>query len=82
MTLADQLAGLGYTNYLVGKWHLGHAKHLYHPLNRGFHHFFGVLGNKLNITYCQTVKVHDYSRAVSANLPKFYSVQKNTLFIF
>ena len=49
MTLADQLAGLGYTNYLVCKWHLGHAKSLYHPLNRGFHHFFGVLGNKLTI---------------------------------
>ena len=49
MTLGDQLAGLGYTNYLVGKWHLGHAKSLYHPLNRGFHHFFGVLGNKLTM---------------------------------
>ena len=43
-TLADKLADLGYSNYLVGKWHLGNAKMMYHPLKRGFHNFFGVLG--------------------------------------
>ena len=81
MTLADQLARRGYTNYLVGKWHLGHAKHLYHPLNRGFHHFFGVLGNKLNITYCQTVKVHDYSRAVSESSEVLQCPEKYPFYI-
>ena len=62
MTLGDQLAGLGYTNYLVGKWHLGHAKSLYHPLNRGFHHFFGVLGNKLTILNVFSSDLHDIYR--------------------
>ena len=47
-TLADKLGDQGYTNYLVGKWHLGNAKMMYHPLKRGFHNFFGVLGGGLN----------------------------------
>ena len=47
-TLADQFATMGYTNHLVGKWHLGNSKKLYHPLNRGFHSFYGVLGKIVN----------------------------------
>ncbi|MBD8488254.1 arylsulfatase [Echinicola sp. CAU 1574] len=26
---------------MIGKWHLGHSKLAYHPLNRGFTHFYG-----------------------------------------
>jgi len=47
-TLAEELDTLGYKNHLIGKWHLGNSKKHYHPLNRGFHHFFGVLGGGLN----------------------------------
>ena len=57
-TMADQFATMGYTNYLVGKWHLGTSKNMYHPLNRGFHHFYGVLGKNnisvLNSSYTTT----------------------------
>ena len=41
-TLADAMRSTGYTTGMVGKWHLG-EKDVFHPLNRGFDHFFGVL---------------------------------------
>lgn len=46
-TIADRLAELGYVNGLIGKWHLGEAEH-FHPLNRGFHEFWGYLGGGHN----------------------------------
>ncbi len=42
-TMAEFLQQSGYHNMAIGKWHLGvHEK--FHPLNRGFHEFFGFLG--------------------------------------
>ena len=46
--MPEQLATMGYRNYLVGKWHLGGSKPMYHPLRRGFHHFYGLLGGGFN----------------------------------
>ena len=46
-TIADRLAGLGYVNGLIGKWHLGEAEH-FHPTKRGFHEFWGYLGGGHN----------------------------------
>lgn len=40
-TLADYLKAQGYQTWLVGKWHLGHAKRAFHPNARGFDHFYG-----------------------------------------
>lgn len=42
-TLADRLQAAGYVTGLVGKWHLGAARHL-QPQKRGFDEFFGFLG--------------------------------------
>lgn len=40
--LPQMLAAAGYKNRAaLGKWHLGHAKRAYLPLNRGFTHFYG-----------------------------------------
>lgn len=40
--LPQMLAKAGYKNRAVlGKWHLGHARQKYLPLNRGFTHFYG-----------------------------------------
>lgn len=36
-TLAEVLAGAGYTTGLIGKWHLGAFDPRYHPMRRGFH---------------------------------------------
>lgn len=46
-TMADRLASLGYTNGLIGKWHLGEADH-FHPTKRGFHEFWGYRGGGHN----------------------------------
>ena len=42
-TVADHLKSLGYTNGLIGKWHLGGKPH-FHPLHRGFDEFWGYTG--------------------------------------
>ena len=42
-TLADTLGKVGYRCGIIGKWHLGAHPDL-HPLRRGFHEFFGMLG--------------------------------------
>ncbi len=42
-TLGNLMKAAGYATGLIGKWHLG-ALPQYHPLNRGFDEFFGILG--------------------------------------
>ena len=42
-TFARHLQQAGYSTALIGKWHLGAAAP-FHPLNRGFDRFFGILG--------------------------------------
>lgn len=49
MFLPQALAQAGYTNRaLIGKWHLGHASAAYHPLSRGFTHFYGHLNGNID----------------------------------
>ncbi len=41
-TIAEILTHVGYKHRVcIGKWHLGHHKRSYHPLNRGFTYFYG-----------------------------------------
>ena len=41
-TLPDVFAKAGYKRRAcIGKWHLGHYKRAYHPIERGFTHFYG-----------------------------------------
>jgi arylsulfatase B len=48
-TLADMLGKAGYPNRaIVGKWHLGHSRRAYYPLERGFTHFYGHLNGALD----------------------------------
>ena len=42
ITVADMLSESGYATGMVGKWHLGYLPQ-FHPLNRGFDNYFGVL---------------------------------------
>lgn len=41
-TIAARLGALGYRTACIGKWHLGYPD-AYHPLERGFDHFYGCL---------------------------------------
>lgn len=47
-TFPSVLAEHGYTNGLIGKWHLGDwtqdKTRRFHPLRHGYHHFFGMTG--------------------------------------
>ncbi len=48
-TIADVLGRHGYENRAaIGKWHLGHSRWSYYPLNRGFTHFYGCLNGALD----------------------------------
>ncbi|TZF81330.1 arylsulfatase [Pedobacter sp. BS3] len=47
--LPQVLAEAGYKDRaLIGKWHLGHATLKYHPMRRGFTHFYGHLNGALD----------------------------------
>ena len=47
-TIADVLGENGYDNRaVIGKWHLGHSRKVYYPLNRGFTHFYGHLNGAI-----------------------------------
>ncbi|MEP0369027.1 MAG: sulfatase-like hydrolase/transferase [Cyclobacteriaceae bacterium] len=49
VTLPEMLAEAGYRNRgLVGKWHLGHSRRAYHPLNRGYSYFYGHLNGAID----------------------------------
>ena len=65
-TLGDLMRGAGYSTGLVGKWHLG-ALEQYHPLNRGFDEFFGILGG--GTSYIDSAKegVHSWPGAISGD---------------
>jgi uncharacterized sulfatase len=48
VTFPEVLARAGYTNGLVGKWHIGdwtkNPSRRFHPTNHGFHYFMGLTG--------------------------------------
>ncbi|MCP4313034.1 MAG: sulfatase-like hydrolase/transferase [Bacteroidetes bacterium] len=43
LTIANHLSDYGYKSSIIGKWHQGHGDG-FHPLDRGFDHFYGFLG--------------------------------------
>lgn len=57
--LPQALADAGYVSGIVGKWHLGDAPR-FHPLERGFDEFFGLLGGG-----------HDYFKSAGADAREY-----------
>lgn len=58
-TLGDHLKSVGYKTALVGKWHLGTGEG-FHPNDRGFDHFCGMLTGSHN--YFPTQSKHQLER--------------------
>ena len=50
MTIAEVLRPAGYDTYAIGKWHvsLGVKDTKNHPLQRGFNHYYGIIGGAAN----------------------------------
>lgn len=47
--LPQELEKAGYKHRaVIGKWHLGHSRKKYYPLNRGFTHFYGHLNGAID----------------------------------
>ena len=47
--LPEELGKAGYKNRaIIGKWHLGHSRKKYYPLNFGFTHFYGHLNGAID----------------------------------
>ncbi|KAF8355488.1 sul-3 [Pristionchus pacificus] len=42
--VSDNLRALGYSTYLIGKWHLGYCNKKFLPTERGFDYFYGYYG--------------------------------------
>lgn len=47
-TLGEMLQDQGYFTAFLGKWHIGAAYNMYHPLNQGFDYFRGSLGGAVD----------------------------------
>jgi arylsulfatase A-like enzyme len=52
-TIGDRLQEQGYVTGLLGKWHLGEEEQ-FHPQNRGFDEFYGLLGGSRDFFKPQT----------------------------
>ncbi len=65
-TLGNLMQGAGYETGLVGKWHLG-ALEKYHPLNRGFDEFYGILGGGTSYIDSGMEGVHSWPGPTSGN---------------
>jgi arylsulfatase A-like enzyme len=61
-TMAESFQAAGYQTAIVGKWHLGHAQETYHPLRRGFDHFYGHLNTAVDYWQHARMLGHDWQR--------------------
>ena len=61
--LPQALKDAGYETALIGKWHLGHAKPEYWPLQRGFDYFYGPLGAQIDHFSHNSHGVSDWYRS-------------------
>lgn len=61
-TLPQALKKVGYSTYMVGKWHLGHADKKYWPNQRGFDHFYGCVVGEVDYFTKHRGGVMDWQR--------------------
>jgi arylsulfatase A-like enzyme len=61
-TLPQALKEAGYSTYMVGKWHLGHADKKFWPNQRGFDHFYGNVVGEVDYFTHERGGVIDWQR--------------------
>lgn len=72
--LPEMLAKAGYKHRaILGKWHLGHAALKYHPLKRGFTHFYGHLNGAIDYFTHKREGELDWHNDFAASYDKGYS---------
>ncbi len=72
--LPELLAKSGYTNRaMLGKWHLGHSELKYHPLKRGFTHFYGHLNGAIDYFSHKREGELDWHNDYASSYDKGYS---------
>lgn len=72
--LPEYLEKAGYKNRtILGKWHLGHSALKYHPLRRGFTHFYGHLNGGVDYFTHIRAKELDWHNDFNASYDKGYT---------
>ena len=74
-TLGNLMQDGGYATGLVGKWHLG-VLDQYHPLNRGFDEFFGILGGGTSYIDSSKEGVHSWPGQSSGDRTSRYNARE------
>ncbi len=72
-TLPQALKESGYTTAVVGKWHLGHAKPEYLPLQRGFDKQYGHYNGALDYYTHKREGGHDWHKNDQPNYDEGYT---------
>ena len=73
-TLPEILARAGYRRRAcLGKWHLGHSRQAYHPLNRGFTYFYGHYNGAIDYFTHERENELDWHRDCQASHDSGYS---------
>lgn len=58
---------------IIGKWHLGHSRKKYYPLNRGFTHFYGHLNGAIDFFSLEREGELDWHNDWESSYDKGYS---------
>lgn len=74
LIIPEFLGKHGYNNRaIIGKWHLGHSKPKYYPLNNGFTHFYGHLNGAIDYFTHERDGELDWHNDYGSSFDKGYS---------
>jgi arylsulfatase B len=74
--LPQELEKAGYKHRaVIGKWHLGHSRKKYYPLNKGFTHFYGHLNGAIDFFTLEREGERDWHDDWESSKDKGYSTE-------
>jgi arylsulfatase B len=75
-TVAELLGRAGYqSRACIGKWHLGHASDVFHPLNQGFTYFYGHYNGAIDYVTHKRYGTLDWHKNKESSYDKGYSTK-------